>query len=107
MVHMVQTERVKTGKSGLGLLLIAAAVIVIIALVAYALTVPGVFESVVTIALYAGAAIIAVVLIIYAATLILAVPMYMAKGDVVQKDIDYSLSDVKPVENSSSDDPKN
>jgi hypothetical protein len=104
---MVQTQKVKTGKSGLGILLIVAGVIAIIALAAYALTVPGVFESVVTIAIYIVVAIAAIAVIAYAAMLILAVPMYMSKGDVVQTDVDYSIDDVKPVENSSSDDPKN
>ena len=107
MMPMVQTQKVKTGKSGLGVLLIAVAVVALIALAAYALTRPGIFESVVTIALYVVIAIAAIAVIAYASMLIMAVPMYMSKGDVVQTDVDYSLDDVKPVENSSSDDPKN
>ncbi|MBR4503382.1 MAG: hypothetical protein IKP20_00085 [Candidatus Methanomethylophilaceae archaeon] len=107
MMPMVQTQKVKTGKSGLGVLLIVAGIVVLIALVIYALTRPGIFESVVTIALYVVIALAVLAVIAYAAMMIMAVPMYMSKGDVVQTDVDYSLDDVKPVENSSSDDPKN
>ncbi len=48
-----------------------------------------------------------IAIVAYAIMLIIAVPMYIAKGEQVQEGVDYSLDDMKPVENSSSDDPKN
>ncbi len=107
MAEAAGLKKRSTVKSGLGLLLIVVAAVIAIALIVYALMIPGVFESVVTVIIYIAAAIAIIALVWYAFTIIIAVPMYMAKGEQVQEGVEYSLDDVKSVENSSSDDPKN
>ncbi len=107
MAEAAGLKKKSTAKSGLGILLIVVAVVIAIALAVYALTIPGVLESVATIALLIVGAIIVIALVAYAITIIIAVPMYIAKGEQVQEGVEYGLDGIKPVENSSSDDPKN
>ncbi len=107
MSGVPSTKKRSTAKSGIGVLLIVVAVVIAIALAVYALTIPGVFETVAKAAIFIVAAIVVIALIAYGAILLMAVPMYIAKGDTIQEGVDYSLDDIKPVENSSSDDPKN
>ncbi len=107
MAEAAGLKKKSTAKSGLGILLIVVAAVIAIALAAYALMIPGVLESVATIALIIVGAIIVIALVAYAITIIIAVPMYIAKGEQVQEGVEYGLDGVKSVENSSSDDPKN
>jgi hypothetical protein len=38
---------------------------------------------------------------------VIAIPMYVKKGEQYQEGVDYSIDDVKPVKESSSEDKKN
>ena len=96
-----------TGRTGLGLIAIAIGIVAAIALIVYALMIPGVFESVIMIAAYVVIGIIAVCAIIFGVIMLISIPMYMVKGEKTQTTGNYNLGDVKPVENTSSDDPKN
>ncbi len=96
-----------TGKTGLALVAIAIGIVALIALAVYAFTIPGVFESVVKVALFIVVAIAVIAIIAYGAIMLISIPMYIAKGEQTQTSGNYSLDDIKPVENSSSDDPKN
>ncbi len=107
MAEAAGVRKKSTAKSGLGILLIVVATVIAIGLAIYALTIPGVLESLASIALLIVGAIVVIAIVAYAIMLIIAVPMYIAKGEQVQEGVDYSLDDMKPVENSSSDDPKN
>ncbi len=107
MAEAAGLKKKSTTKSGLGLILLVVGVVIAIALIAYALMMPGVLESVATAAIIIIGAIVAIAIIAYAIMLIIAVPMYMAKGEQVQEGVEYGLDSVKSVENSSSDDPKN
>lgn len=92
------SRRVGQGKSALAMVVIVVMVIVIIAAVAYALTQPGVLESVVTIAVVAAVIIVAAVVIIGVAVALIALPMYAYKGERYQENVDYGLDGVEPVE---------
>ncbi|HKM13371.1 MAG TPA: hypothetical protein VJY42_00380 [Candidatus Methanomethylophilaceae archaeon] len=97
-------EREKTWPSALMLVLLGIGVIALIALVVYALMMPGVLESILNIAIIVIIAIIAVIIIIYALMAILAIPMYAYKGELYQKDVSYNLDDVKSVKEKNSED---
>ena len=53
-----------------------------------------------------GIAIAAIAAIIFVCMVVLAVPMYVAKGEEYQTGISYDLDDVKPVKETSSDEDK-
>lgn len=97
-------KRTSTTKSGI---LIVIGIVLLVALGAYILMTPGILDSLLTIAIVVGIVIIASVMIIYAAIAIMAIPMYMHKGEQYQDGISYSMDNVKTVENSSSEDRKN
>ena len=97
-------KRTSTTKSGI---LIVIGIVLLVALGAYILMTPGILDSLLTIAIVVGIVIIASVMIIYAAIAIMAIPMYMHKGEQYQDGISYSMDSVKTVENSSSEDRKN
>ena len=109
MIHMATNmKREKTWPSAMMLVLLGIGIIVLIAMIIYALTIPGVFESVLTAALIIVVAVAAAIIIIYALMAILAIPMYAYKGESYQNDISYDLKDVKSVkEKNSEDDEKN
>ncbi len=86
------------------LLVLAAAVVALIALAVYALTFPGVLESLLRAGLIILGAAVAVIVIIYVVMIIVAVPMYAYKGESYQKDVSYGLEGVKPVKEKSSED---
>lgn len=98
------TQRKKTGPSALLLLALVVAVVALIGLAAYALTFPGVLESLLKIGLVVLGAAVAVVVIIYVVMVIIAVPMYAYKGESYQKDVSYDLKGVKSVKEKSSED---
>ncbi|MBR4685437.1 MAG: hypothetical protein IKP04_02790 [Candidatus Methanomethylophilaceae archaeon] len=93
-------KKTGTGKSAIGLVLVGIGIVALIGLVIWFLTVPGVLESLLFIAL----AIVVIVAIIAGIICIIALPMYAYKGEQYQEGVDYSLSDVKPVKESSSED---
>jgi len=97
-------KRTSTTKSGI---LIVIGIVLLVALGAYILMTPGILDSLLTIAIVVGIVIIASVMIIYAAIAIMAIPMYMHKGEQYQDGISYGMDNVKTVENSSSEDRKN
>ena len=97
-------KRTSTTKSGS---LIVIGIVLLVALGAYILMTPGILDSLLTIAIVVGIVIIASVMIIYAAIAIMAIPMYMHKGEQYQDGISYGMDSVKTVENSSSEDRKN
>ena len=97
-------KRTSTTKSGI---LIVIGIVLLVALGADILMTPGILDSLLTIAIVVGIVIIASVMIIYAAIAIMAIPMYMHKGEQYQDGISYGMDSVKTVENSSSEDKKN
>ena len=102
-MNMVEVKREGTGKSALMMLL----VVVIIAAAAAALfLIPGALESLVWVLVIIGIAIAAIVAIIFIFMVILAVPMYVAKGEEYQTDISYSIDDVESVKETSSEEKK-
>jgi len=107
MAEASNMKKAGTGKSGLGLLLIAVGVIALIALVVWALTNPDILSAVATLIIFIVVAIIVIALIIAGLMFVLAIPMYVKKGEQYQEGVDYSIDDVKPVKESSSEDKKN
>ena len=100
---MVETKKAGTGKSALMMLLV---VVIIAAAVAALFLIPGALQSVAIVLLVIGIAIVAIAAVIFICMVVLAVPMYVAKGEEYQTDIDYSLDDVKAVKETSSEDKK-
>ncbi len=99
-------KKAGTGKSAIGLVLVAIGVIALIALAVWALTNPDVLSTLVTLVIVIVAVIVLIAIIIVGAMFILAIPMYAAKGEQYQDGVDYSIDDVKPVKESSSEDDK-
>lgn len=100
-------KKAGTGKSALGMVLIAIGIIAIIAAVVWALMQPGALEAVANIAIIAILVIFGIIIIFYAVVALAAIPIYAKKGEQYQEGIDYNMDDVKPVKESSSEDPKN
>ena len=100
---MVETVRAGTGKSALMMLLV---VVVIAAAIAALFLIPGALESIVWILVIIGIAIVAIAAIIFICMVVLAVPMYVAKGEEYQTDISYSIDDVESVKETSSEEKK-
>ncbi len=100
---MVETVRAGTGKSALMMLLV---VVVIAAAIAALLLIPGALESIVWILVIIGIAIVAIAAIIFICMVVLAVPMYVAKGEEYQTDVSYSIDDVESVKETSSEEKK-
>ncbi|MBQ6547863.1 MAG: hypothetical protein IJL79_02830 [Candidatus Methanomethylophilaceae archaeon] len=100
---MVETVRAGTGKSALMMLLV---VVVIAAAIAALFLIPGALESIVWILVIIGIAIVAIAAIIFICMVVLAVPMYVAKGEEYQTDVSYSIDDVESVKETSSEEKK-
>ena len=98
---MVETVRAGTGKSALMMLLV---VVVIAAAIAALFLIPGALESIVWILVII--AIVAIAAIIFICMVVLAVPMYVAKGEEYQTDVSYSIDDVESVKETSSEEKK-
>ena len=107
MADATNMKTASTTKSGLGILLLVVAAVAIIGLIVWALTNPDILKTTVNVIIVIGIAILVIVLIISGLMLILAVPYYMKKGEQYQDGVDYSIDDVKPVKESSSEDKKN
>ena len=100
---MVETKVAGTGKSALMMLLVG---VIIGAAIAALFLIPGALESVIWVLVIIGIAIAAVAAVIFVFMVILAVPMYVAKGEEYQTDISYSIDDVESVKETSSDEKK-
>jgi hypothetical protein len=100
-------KKAGTGKSALGLVLIAIGIIAIIAAVVWVLMQPGALETLANVAIVAILVIFGIIIIFYAVVALAAIPLYAMKGEQYQEGIDYSMDDVQPVKESSSEDPKN
>ena len=100
---MVETKVDRTGKSALMMILVA---VIIAAAIAALFLIPGALETTVMVIAIIGIAIVAIVAVIYICMIVLAVPMYVAKGAEYQTDISYSLDDVESVGETSSEEKK-
>lgn len=98
MADATNQRKAGTAKSGLCLIAIAAVIIVVIIAAAWALSQPGVLENVLYVVAIAVVAIVVIAIVAYAAYALLAIPMYMYKGEQYQENVDYNLDDVKAVE---------
>ena len=101
------TEKKGTGKSAVGLLVIAVLVVAIIAALAWAFTQPGFLEEAVNVIAIVLVVLVLVCIIAYVAYAVLAVAYYAAKGEVVQKGVDHSIDDIRGVEGRTLDDDGN
>lgn len=106
MVEAKNLRKAPTKKSGLGLLALAVLIVAVVIAAAWILSLPGVMDKVLYIALVAVAAIAIVCIGAYALLALAAVPYYMAKGEQYQENVDYSLNDVDPVEGKTLEDRK-
>ena len=100
---MVETKREGTGKSALMMVLVAA---IVIAAIAALFLIPGALDSVMMVLIVIAIAIAAIVAVVFICMVVLAVPMYVAKGEEYQTDISYSIDDVESVKETSSDEKK-
>ena len=100
---MVETKRAGTGKSALMMVLVAA---IIIAAIAALFLIPGALETTVIVIAIIAIAIVAIAAVVYICMVVLAVPMYVAKGEEYQTDISYNLDDVQSVGETSSEEKK-
>lgn len=100
-------KKAGTGKSALAMVAIGIAVIALIGVCVWILMNPDILQQLVMLVIIVVAVLILIGIIIAAAYVLLAIPMYVAKGEQYQDGVDYSLDDVKPVKESSSEDPKN
>ena len=100
---MVETKVAGTGKSALMMVLVIA---IVAAAIAALFLIPGALESFVWILVIIAIAIAAVIAVIFIFMVILAVPMYVAKGEEYQTDISYSIDDVQSVKETSSEEKK-
>ena len=100
---MVETKVAGTGKSALMMVLI---VVIIAAAIAALFLIPGALESVLIVLAVIAIAIVAIAAVIFICMVVLAVPMYVAKGEEYQTNISYDLDDVKSVKETSSEDKK-
>ena len=100
---MAETKRESTGKSALMMVLVVA---IVAAAIAALFLIPGVLESVIWILVIIGIAIVAVVAVVFVFMVILAVPMYVAKGEEYQTNISYSIDDIESVKETSSEEKK-
>ena len=92
-----QERRESTALSGVILLLIVAA---IIGIGVYLWMNPDILENIAIAILIVVLVIALIAAGIFVVGMILAVPMYMAKGTTVQTDMSYSIDDVKEVDGS-------
>ena len=100
---MVETKKAGTGKSALMMVLVAA---IIIAAIAALFLIPSALESVMIVIAVIAIAIVAIVAVVFLCMVVLAVPMYVAKGEEYQTDISYSIDDVESVKETSSEEKK-
>ena len=107
MAEATNMKKAGTGKSGLGLILIAIAVVVLIGVAVWALTNPDILKATINIVLIIVAAIVIIALVVCGIMFIMAVPVYIQKGEQYQEGVDYSIDDVKSVKESTSEDKKN
>lgn len=98
-------RRKGTALSGLALLLLALVIIGCIGAIVYVLVLnPQLLADILYVIAVAIAAIIAICVIAYIVITLIAIPMYMVKGESYQGGKSYSLDDVKSVKEDSSED---
>ena len=107
MAEAKNMKKVGTGKSALGMALIAIGVIALIALIVWALSDPDILKATINVIVVIIVAIVVIALIIVGAMFVLAIPFYVKKGEQFQENVDYSIDDVKSVKESSSEEKKN
>jgi len=107
MADATNMKTASTTKSGLGILLLVVAAVAVIGLIVWALTNPDILATTINVIIVIVIAIVVIILIVSGLMLIMAVPIYMKKGEQYQDGVDYSIDDVKPVKESSSEDKKN
>ena len=100
---MVETERAGTGKSALMMVLVVA---IVIAAIAALFLIPDAFENLMIALAVIAIAIAAIVAVVFIFMVILAVPMYVAKGEEYQTDVSYSIDDVESIKETSSEEKK-
>ena len=100
---MVETKVAGTGKSALMMVLVVA---IIAAAIAALFLIPGALESLVIVIAVIAIAIVAIAAVIFLCMVVLAVPMYVAKGEEYQTEISYSIDDVESVKETSSEEKK-
>jgi prepilin signal peptidase PulO-like enzyme (type II secretory pathway) len=106
MAEATNVKKAGTGKSGLGMILLAIGVIALIGVIIWVLTNPDILAATLTLIIVIVIAIVIIALIIAGIMMIIAIPVYVAKGEQYQEGVDYKLDDVKPVKESSSEDDK-
>jgi membrane protein YdbS with pleckstrin-like domain len=94
-------KRKSTTLSGILLVLCG---IGLVALIAFIIMTPGVLESLATLAIVIVVAIVLIALVIFFLMAVLAIPLYMYKGEKYQVDKAYGLDEVKSVKETDSDD---
>ncbi len=99
----MKTERKGTGKSAIGLAVIAILVIALIAVVAWLLTQPGVIDTLVEWILLIAGVVVVLAVIAFIAYMILGVGMYATKGEVLQTGVSHSLDDIEAVDGNNLD----
>ena len=100
---MVETKVAGTGKSALMMVLVVA---VIAAAIAALFLIPNAFENIMIVLAVIAIAIVIIAAVIFVFMVILAVPMYVAKGEEYQTNVSYSLDDVESVKETSSEEKK-
>lgn len=91
-------RRAGTGRSGLMLVGMVAVIILVLIGAAWVLTLPGVLENVLLALVVVIVAIVVIIALICVAYVLIAIPMYVHKGEQYQEGVDYSLSGIEPVE---------
>jgi len=88
MAEASNLKKAGTGKSGLGILLIAVGVVALIAVVVWALTNPDILEATINVIIIIVVAIVVIALIIAGVMLLMAIPLYVKKGEQYQENVD-------------------
>lgn len=76
--------------------------IALAALIAFIVLTPGVMTTLLNAAIIILIAIVLIALVIFFLMAVLAIPMYMYKGEKYQDNVSYDLDDVKPVKETDS-----
>ena len=100
---MAETVKARTGKSALMMVLVVA---IIAAAAAALFLIPGALESLAIVIAVILIAIVAIAAVVFLCMVILAVPMYVAKGEEYQTGISYDLDDVESVKEKNSEEDK-
>ncbi len=103
----MHNERKGTGRSAVGLLIIAVLIIALFGAIVWAFSQPGFMEELANVLVITVVVLVIICIIAYVAYAFLAVAFYASKGEVVQKGVDHSIDDVRGVEGRTLDDDRN